>query len=87
MSKKTFMKITWKETGSLLVVDLIILVAFAFWNVWQCMFQSSSVIIISPQLICPYLFFTNIQNIIFLFVAALVVNFIISGVWHFVVKK
>ena len=86
MSKKSFYKISWKETTYLLIIDFAILALFAYVNISQC-YNSGTLIVVSPQIICPYNFFTNISNIVYLFVVVLAVNLLISVTWHFVVKK
>jgi len=86
MSKKSFYRISWKEIGYLLAVDFALLAAFAYWNITQC-YSAQNMIVINPQIICPAIFFLNEVNLGVFFAVVLVVNFVLSGYWHFVVKK
>lgn len=86
MSKKTFLKINWKEVGFLVWADVIIVGLYFAFYFYSCI-TAKNVITISPQIICPLKFITDFQNFAFLFVIVLVANLMLSGIWHFVVKK
>lgn len=86
MTKKTFLKINWKEIGFLVWTDAIIAGLYFTFYFYSCI-TAKNMIIISPQIICPLKFITDFQNFAFLFIIFLVANLMLSGVWHFVVKK
>ncbi len=86
MSKKTFLKISWKEIGFLIWADMLIVAAYFAFNFYNCA-NAENVITISPQIVCPLKFITDFQNFVFIFVIVLVANLMLSGMWHFVVKK
>lgn len=85
MKKKKFYWFSWKEVGYLLIVDFAILAVFAYWNISQC-YNAKNVLVISPQIICPYYFLTNISDMTYFFIGILVINFALSGIWRFLVK-
>lgn len=86
MSKKSFLKADWKEILILLLIDFGMLGSFAYLNISGC-YNQQNVIVISPQIICTLQFFWNIWNLVEIFAAVIIVNFALSGYWHFVVKK
>jgi hypothetical protein len=86
MSKKTFLKISLKEVGFLVWTDAIIVGLYFALYFYSCI-TAKNVVTISPQIICPLKFITDFQNFAFLFVIVLVANLMLSGIWHFMVKK
>jgi len=86
MSKKSFYTISWKETGILLLLDILVL-ALATYLYYQNCISAVNVIIINPYLTCTIQFFFSFQNILLIFVAFLTINFGLSLIWHFKVKK
>jgi len=92
MSKKTFFRISWKEILVLLVIDFFVLASLVYLYVsscllrlYECTFQGPCPY--STSLSCTLEFFTDRQNFVWIFVIGLVVNFALSALWHFVVKK
>jgi len=86
MSKKIIYKFDWNEVSALLLADLFLTVLFAFWYVSGC-FSRQNTVLINPFMICTLQFLLGFQNIISLFLMAVIINFIIFWVWHRVVKK
>lgn len=88
MSKKSFYRISWKEVLVLFILDFAVLMAFMDYV--QCS-SNRSVVIVTPQLTCTLLFTVmfifNPLSLIYVFAVFLIINFILSAIWHFVVKK
>jgi len=86
MSKKTFMRIDWREILVLLLIDIFVFYLFAMWMVAKY---------VPPEIDQKYaliVFFANFQiqnfqNLVPLFAVVLVVNFALSALWHFAVKR
>lgn len=84
--KKSFYRVRWKEVAALLIVDFFILAVVVYWSFLNCV-SAPNMIVINPDVICAAYFFLNFGNLIPVFAVAVIVNFILSGVWHFAVRK
>jgi len=91
MSKKSFLKLSWREVLVLFLIDLLVLSLFEYLYSSSCLSRTIDCIFpVCPQIApiyCALEFFTDFQNLFFLFAVIIVGNFILSGIWHFVVKK
>jgi hypothetical protein len=92
MSKKTFFTINWKEVLLLLLVDFFVLSFFIYSFVSECTSKIYSCMPNNPcpvntQLSCTLEFLLDFQNMIFVFIIVLVINFGLSVLWHFVVRE
>ena len=87
-SRTSFYKVRWKEVAALFVIDIFIFAMFAAWSITKCaMGINSTVVAVNHELVCSLVFFIDFSNIAYLFVLILVINFVLSAVWHFAVRK